>query len=283
MLAPSQIFSGIFGWVYFLAWSISFYPQIFVNYKLKSVEGYHLDFPFLNVSGYTFYSICYTMGYFFPETTSGTNYGLGTVKIQDLIFAYHAAVLSGYTWIQCMIYKRGKNKLSLFAILYTILAWVTSIGLFLLQQVFHIVAAKPGFNIIIYIGYLKLGVTFFKYIPLVYWNYKRKSTAGFSIHAFTLDFAGGFFSVAQNLTDLYDGTTNRLNPIKTGLGVFTMIYDTMLMFQHFVLYKNKRQKIKTSSILLGEKDPNLYTSLIDDMKENSFSFDAVKKTELYDE
>jgi len=89
--------------------------------------------------------------------------------------------------------------------------------------------------------------------------------------------------VAQNLTDLYDGTTNRLNPIKTGLGVFTMIYDTMLMFQHFVLYKNKRQKIKTSSILLGEKDPNLYTSLIDDMKENSFSFDAVKKTELYDE
>jgi len=180
-----------------------------------------------------------------------------------------------------MIYKRGKNKLSTFAKTYTVVAWVTSIGLFCLQNVFNVLPATPGFNIIIYIGYLKLGVTFFKYIPLVYWNYKRKSTAGFSIDAFTLDFAGGLFSVLQNLTDLYDGTTNRINPIKFGLGVFTMVYDTMLMLQHFVFYKNKRQKVKTSSILLGEKDPNLYSALIDDdveAQQNSLDFE-IKTTE----
>lgn len=35
MYNTSEIISSIFGWVYFLAWSVSFYPQIFVNYKLK--------------------------------------------------------------------------------------------------------------------------------------------------------------------------------------------------------------------------------------------------------
>jgi len=218
------------------------------------------------------------MGYFFPETASGTNYGLGTVKIQDLIFAYHAALISSYTWFQCIIYKRGKNKLSCFAITYTILAWVTAIALFCLEYVFKVLRPTPTFNIIIYIGYIKLGVTFFKYIPLVYWNYKRKSTQGFSIMAFLLDFAGGAFSVAQNLTDLYDGTTNRINPIKFGLGVFTMAYDFMLMFQHFVLYKDKRRKVKSSSILLGGKDPNQYAALIDDVEAQA-SFDT-KTTKL---
>ena len=52
----------------------------------------------------------------------------------------------------------------------------------------------------------------------------------------------------------------------------------MLMFQHFVLYKDKRRKVKSSSILLGGKDPNQYAALIDDVEAQA-SFDT-KTTKL---
>lgn len=32
----TDILSSITGWIYFFAWSISFYPQIFLNYSRKS-------------------------------------------------------------------------------------------------------------------------------------------------------------------------------------------------------------------------------------------------------
>jgi len=57
-----------------------------------------------------------------------------------------------------------------------------------------------------------------------------------------------------------------------------MAYDFMLMFQHFVLYKDKRRKVKSSSILLGGKDPNQYAALIDDVEAQA-SFDT-KTTKL---
>lgn len=30
-----DIFSTVIGWIYFVAWSISFYPQIYINYRRK--------------------------------------------------------------------------------------------------------------------------------------------------------------------------------------------------------------------------------------------------------
>ena len=32
---PLDIFSQVIGWIYFVAWSISFYPQIYENWKRK--------------------------------------------------------------------------------------------------------------------------------------------------------------------------------------------------------------------------------------------------------
>lgn len=38
--------------VYFCAWSISFYPQAYLNYRRKSVVGLSLDFQLLNLLGF---------------------------------------------------------------------------------------------------------------------------------------------------------------------------------------------------------------------------------------
>jgi membrane protein YdbS with pleckstrin-like domain len=32
---PLSVFSQVIGWIYFVAWSISFYPQIYDNWKRK--------------------------------------------------------------------------------------------------------------------------------------------------------------------------------------------------------------------------------------------------------
>jgi cystinosin len=46
-------------------------------------------------------------------------------------------------------------------------------------------------------GYMKLSITFLKYLPQFYWNYQRKSTKGWSIANIILDLTGGTFSFLQ--------------------------------------------------------------------------------------
>ncbi len=49
--APWAQVSAIVGWLYFFAWSISFYPQIYLNYVRRSVVGLSLDYVSLNIIG----------------------------------------------------------------------------------------------------------------------------------------------------------------------------------------------------------------------------------------
>lgn len=46
-----HVLSGLFGWIYTLAWSLSFYPQPLLNYHRKSTSGTTVDFPLVNVLG----------------------------------------------------------------------------------------------------------------------------------------------------------------------------------------------------------------------------------------
>lgn len=59
--------SSVIGWCYFVAWSISFYPQIYTNFQRKSVVGLNFDFISLNVVGFVLYAIFNVGLYFVPE------------------------------------------------------------------------------------------------------------------------------------------------------------------------------------------------------------------------
>jgi len=50
-------------------------------------------------------------------------------------------------------------------------------------------------------GYCKAAITFVKYLPQVYLNWKRQSTVGWSLENVLLDFTGGFFSMVQIIID----------------------------------------------------------------------------------
>lgn len=46
-----EVISGLFGWVYTLSWSLSFYPQPLLNYQRGTTAGTTVDFPLINVLG----------------------------------------------------------------------------------------------------------------------------------------------------------------------------------------------------------------------------------------
>lgn len=58
--------SSVIGWCYFVAWSISFYPQIYTNFRRKSVVGLNFDFLSLNIIGFLLYGVFNAALYYSP-------------------------------------------------------------------------------------------------------------------------------------------------------------------------------------------------------------------------
>ena len=103
------LISIIVGWVYFAAWSISFYPQIWYNFKRKSVIGLNFDFLALNLLGHTLYAIfncsLYWIKYIEEEYFSRFPRGLNPVELNDVVFSIHASVITAVTIAQCFVYE----------------------------------------------------------------------------------------------------------------------------------------------------------------------------------
>jgi cystinosin len=55
--------SIIMGWSYFLAWSISYYPQVYQNWRRRSVVGLSFDYQLLNIIGHSCYCVFNTCMY----------------------------------------------------------------------------------------------------------------------------------------------------------------------------------------------------------------------------
>jgi cystinosin len=83
-------------------------------------------------------------------------------------------------------------------------------------------------------------------LPQVYLNWKRKSTVGWSLENVLLDFAGGSFSLAQQIIDsvargkpFFGSGSQGFNIVKFLLSVIAIIFDLIFMFQHYVLYRDQ--------------------------------------------
>lgn len=103
------LISLIVGWVYFVAWSISFYPQMWYNFKRKSVVGLNFDFLALNLLGHTLYAIFNSSLYWITsvedEYFQRFPRGLNPVELNDVVFSIHASVITALTIAQCFIYE----------------------------------------------------------------------------------------------------------------------------------------------------------------------------------
>ena len=95
-------------------------------------------------------------------------------------------------------------------------------------------------------GYAKAAITFVKYLPQVYLNWKRQSCDGWSWENVALDFTGGSLSLLQSalntiaLGDPFFGE-GTFNLVKFILSITSILFDSIFFFQ-FWLYKGNKPK-----------------------------------------
>ncbi|XP_074176952.1 cystinosin isoform X3 [Rhinolophus sinicus] len=108
-----SIINQVIGWIYFAAWSISFYPQVIKNWKRKSVVGLSFDFVTLNLTGFVAYSV-FNIGLFWVphiEEQFFLKYpnGVNPVESNDVFFSLHAVALTLVVLVQCFLYEAYMN------------------------------------------------------------------------------------------------------------------------------------------------------------------------------
>ena len=80
----------------------------------------NLDFLAMNLTGFTFYSIYNSYGYFSPDAGPET----GQVDLNDVLFSYHALLISALTAIQAFVFPKGNNRIMKITIVYLIAMWL---------------------------------------------------------------------------------------------------------------------------------------------------------------
>ncbi|KRY18328.1 Cystinosin -like protein [Trichinella patagoniensis] len=248
-LEQLNVLLDVLGWIYFTAWTISFWPQIFLNFRRKSVIGLNFDFLALNITGFLFYASYNCSLYFSPlvQTEYLEQYpnSVNPVLIQDVAFALHAFFATVLTIGQCFFYEfnqaklfqRGGQKLSKFCLILLVAFWGSALITLLLAAVRVI----TWLWFVSVLSYVKLAISILKYIPQAVLNYRRKNTEGFSIGSIFLDFTGGVGSMFQMIVFAYntDDWSQLFGDFtKFGLGLFSICFDIVFFVQRYALYRN---------------------------------------------
>lgn len=272
--------SALFGWVYTICWSLSFYPQPLLNARRRSTAGTTVDFPLVNCLGFLAYLLSTAALRYSAAVRAqyaARHHGLTpAVAANDVAFAAHALVLSLITLSQYLLprvwwgsYQNDPETVGLLAgssplsprtasrpsrfILWLMAACVAAVGIVAALAVhspsspvndFLVSTPWAWLDVVYALGYVKLVVTLVKYSPQVLTNWRNRSTSGWSIVQILLDFTGGILSIAQLLVDsLRQGDWSGVtgNPVKLALGNVSMAYDVVFIVQHYVLYGEKTE------------------------------------------
>ncbi|XP_062251767.1 cystinosin isoform X2 [Platichthys flesus] len=108
-----SVISQVIGWMYFVAWSVSFYPQAYENWRRKSVVGLNFDFLALNLTGFIAYSV-FNIGLFWvpyikEEFLMRNLNGINPVNANDVFFSLHAVFLCLVYISQAALYEAYMN------------------------------------------------------------------------------------------------------------------------------------------------------------------------------
>ncbi|XP_022255232.1 cystinosin homolog [Limulus polyphemus] len=244
------ILSSVFGWLYFIAWTVSFYPQLLLNWKRKSVVGLSFDYVALNMVGYIYYSVfniclkhihAVRTEYFelFPT-------GVIPVDLNDIFFACHAVFATFVNMVQCFMYEKNNQKVSLVVTVFLILSFIGA-AIFLVIVLLGFVKSYPWLFLLYYLSYVYLVISMINYVPQLFFQCKRRSTVGWSIEATFLDISGGILSILQMVINAYnfdDWIAIFGNFIKFGSGLVSVLCDILLFIQHYYMFSNHYKKIE---------------------------------------
>ncbi|BHF79028.1 hypothetical protein SprV_0602214500 [Sparganum proliferum] len=235
-----QVFQTVIGWGYFIAWTVSFYPQAYLNWRRKSVVGLSFDFLAFNLLGFICYSAFNIGLYWIPYIQNEYNkihpVGVLPVELNDIFFSLHAVGIVTVEILQCAIYERGSQRVSIvcWIILSIMLAFIT------ISSVLAGVGTITWLTCLYFISYVKLAVTLLKFTPQAIFNCRRRSTEGWSIGQIICDFIGGVLSILQMIVIAYnsdDWTSLWGSPTKLGLALFSIGFDFLFFGQHYICYR----------------------------------------------
>ena len=224
--------SNVLGFVYFIAWSLSFYPQVMLNYERKTTVGLSAEFIHLNLAGYIVYSLYNCLFFFdgalqqeYRDAHGGQNI---LVESHDVMFAVHGLCLTLATMCQ-LYYYDGRKQLP------SRVTQVLFVAMLAIPAVWYArVAPALPLDLVYFMSYEKMFVTVAKYAPQAYINWRRRSTEGWSIGNILLDLTGGIVSTGQEIFDgLATGDLSNVygNPVKLGLGLVSIVYDLFFVLQ----------------------------------------------------
>jgi cystinosin len=225
------LLSSVLGWTYFFCWTISFYPQILLNWTRKKVDGLSLDFQVLNMVGFAAYSAMNTLLFFNTPMRRGyieRHKEPPGVHVNDLAFALHALILTIVSFGQSWMYTEP-NRMRVHPV--TTAFCASSAAGALLSCI-----DREGRALIYVLSGVKVMTTMVKYLPQAVENYRNRSTAGFSFAQVLLDLIGCMLSVGQLCLDaIVLGSLGVVtgNPAKLLLGVASFLYDSCFVVQRF--------------------------------------------------
>lgn len=149
----------------------------------------------LNPSGFFFYGTYSVAGSVDPFL------GTGEVRYNDLAFALHAFAMSSVQLVQIWMYDRGTQKdINKYVVAFLIFLYICVFTTYMVEVCGHPITHE-SWDTFLVMGYAKAAISFVKYIPQVYLNYRRKSTVGWSLANVLLDLTGGVLSFLQIFLD----------------------------------------------------------------------------------
>lgn len=247
------------GITYVFLWSIGFYFQAYLIYKLRYAGGYSIDFQILNILGYAFL-IANNLNFVIENNGSYDS-------IIDLVFPVHAFLITSFILCLSFRYPRGINQgnLSVYLIIFVML---------LMIAIYHPVSCKFGtcnfHDIWIFMGLTKVLVSITKNTYQVFLNKDQQSTYGFSMAAIALDFGDAFLSLVQIalliVYKYHDNLTNQVNWPRVILAVQAMIFDIVFFVQNCIY---RRRRIALGALGLPKKPQKVDYELMDFSDESS--------------
>jgi len=149
------ILADVVGWGYFLAWTVSFLPQIYENWRRKSVVGFSFDMWAYFLLSYITYTI-YNVTVYFKPNVLGDLTEDNPVKLTDVVFSLVAFICTAFQGIQCLMYDRGSQEIHRSTV-------VLCVGCLLALAILAVLSCfglSSWFLVLQYCGYVKLVVSF---------------------------------------------------------------------------------------------------------------------------
>lgn len=163
-----MLISTIIGWLYFVAWSVSFYPQIWDNFRRRSVVGLNFDYVALNLTGFISYSVynvsLYYIRYVQDQFEARHPHSQIPVEFNDVIFGLHAVFATLIVIVQCFLFERAEQRISYFAQAMLAVIWVGYVVIGFIVSFSEVLTLLEFLYIF---SYVKLTITIVKYIPQV--------------------------------------------------------------------------------------------------------------------